>query len=123
MKGVNIVFLMAITMATLNMTSVGFASSPQITGCDIFPCDSIWNWPVDYLPVDSDSSLYVASIGASDFVHADFGSSLWDGAPSVFHLLMCPVLSRVGLSLSVMLTKAILGRIRCHQMHQSKAGS
>lgn len=72
---------MAITMATFTMTSVGFASSPQIAGCDIFPCDSIWNWPVDYLPVDSNSSDYIESIGASDFVHPDFGSGLWEGAP------------------------------------------
>jgi len=33
------------------------------------------------LPVDANSAAYVATIGASANVHADFGSGLWDGGP------------------------------------------
>ena len=54
---------------------------PQIAGCDLFPCDSYWNTPVDQLPVDASSSAYIQSIGANTGLHADFGSGLWDGGP------------------------------------------
>jgi hypothetical protein len=50
---------------------------PQIAGCPAFPADSIWNAPVDTLPLDANSSAYVATIGASRYVHADFGSGEW----------------------------------------------
>lgn len=54
---------------------------PQIAGCNLYPCDSIWNTPVDDLPLHPFSDAFVTSIGASDNVHADFGSGLWDGGP------------------------------------------
>jgi len=54
---------------------------PLIAGCAVFPADNIWNTPVDTLPVDTNSAAYVATIGASVHVHADFGSGLWDGGP------------------------------------------
>jgi len=47
----------------------------------VAPADSIWRARVDHLPVLSRSSGYVAAIGASAHVHADFGSGTWDGAP------------------------------------------
>ncbi len=54
---------------------------PEVAGCAVFPADNIWNAPVDGLPVDSHSDEYVATIGADDYVHADFGSGTWDGGP------------------------------------------
>jgi hypothetical protein len=60
------------------------AQSPQdviIQGCPLFPADNIWNTPVDTLPVDPNSSLYINTIGADEPVHADFGSGLWEGEP------------------------------------------
>ena len=36
---------------------------------------------MDTLPPDTNSDAYVATIGASDYVHADFGSGTWDGGP------------------------------------------
>jgi len=50
----------------------------------VFPADHIWNVPVDTLPVDVNSAAYVATIGADEYVHADFGSGEWppgSGAP------------------------------------------
>ena len=56
-------------------------AQPQIAGCAVFPADNVWNTPVDKLPVDAHSDQYVATIGASQPAHADFGSGLWDGGP------------------------------------------
>jgi hypothetical protein len=49
--------------------------------CRLFPANNIWNTPVDTLPVDVNSSKYINTIGADDYVHADFGSGLWEGGP------------------------------------------
>ena len=46
-------------------------------GCPVFPADNIWNARVDTLPVDPGSSQYIASIGTTSNVHADFGSGVW----------------------------------------------
>jgi hypothetical protein len=45
--------------------------------CTILPADNIWNTRVDGLPVHSRSGDYIASIGASDTLHPDFGSGVW----------------------------------------------
>ena len=50
---------------------------PQIAGCDIFPGDNIWNTPIDTMPVHTNSTNYINSIGASTGLHADFGSGVW----------------------------------------------
>ncbi len=56
-------------------------SVPSVAGCNVFPHDNIWNTPVDTLPVDANSDLYIAAIGSSDTLHADFGSGEWAGGP------------------------------------------
>ena len=48
--------------------------APQIAGCDLFPTDNVWNTPIDHLPVHANSANYIATIGASTGLHADFGS-------------------------------------------------
>jgi hypothetical protein len=50
-------------------------------GCPVLPADSVWNTPVNTLPVDSRSSSYITTIGNSTGLHPDFGSGLWDGGP------------------------------------------
>jgi hypothetical protein len=50
---------------------------PQVAGCTVFPADNIWNARVDTLPLDANSATYVATIGAGNYVHADFGSGDW----------------------------------------------
>ena len=54
---------------------------PTIGGCPVFPSDNIWNTRIDRLPVDPRSKKYVATIGATEALRADFGSGLHDGAP------------------------------------------
>ena len=45
--------------------------------CSTLPADNIWNAKVDGLPVDSQSSAYINTIGATATLHADFGSGVW----------------------------------------------
>jgi len=56
-------------------------SGPMLGDCPVLPADSIWNTPVDTLPLDVNSSAYINTIGASRSLHPDFGSGLWDGGP------------------------------------------
>ena len=56
-------------------------SGPSLSGVPIFPADHIWNTRVDALPVDARSAAYVGTIGSTAYMHADFGSGLWDGSP------------------------------------------
>ncbi len=67
-------------LAAMAITVAGQAQ-PRIAGCAVFPANNIWNTPVDKLPVDTNSDRYVATIGASQPAHPDFGSGLYDGAP------------------------------------------
>jgi hypothetical protein len=54
---------------------------PAAPRCPIFPASNAWNERVDSLPVASDSSQLIASIGAGTGLHPDFGSGLYDGQP------------------------------------------
>jgi hypothetical protein len=54
---------------------------PSVSGIAIFPLDHIWNTRVDSLPVDSRSADYVGTIGSTAYIHADFGSGLYEGTP------------------------------------------
>jgi hypothetical protein len=71
--------LLAAAAATLALTG-GAAAPPKLAGCPVFPASSVWNTPVDRLPVAANSAQLIASIGAGDHVHADFGSGLYDGS-------------------------------------------
>jgi hypothetical protein len=53
------------------------AGAPQLAGCPLLPSDNVWNVPVDGLPVHPRSDDWVATIGAEEHVHADFGSGEW----------------------------------------------
>jgi len=52
---------------------------PAIAGCPVFPATSVWNQPVNQLPVAHDSGTLIRSIGLDAPVHPDFGSGLYDG--------------------------------------------
>jgi hypothetical protein len=71
--------LLAAAAATLALTG-GAAAPPKLAGCPVFPASSVWNTPVDRLPVAANSAQLIASIGTGDPVHADFGSGLYDGS-------------------------------------------
>ncbi len=59
----------------------GWDGNTALGSCPLLPADNIWNARVDALPLDANSGAYVSAIGASDIVHADFGSGTWDGGP------------------------------------------
>lgn len=68
-------------------------SDPGATGlggCPVAPADSVWRARVDHLPVATRSAAYVASIGATQHVHADFGAGLWDGGPIGIPITLIP---------------------------------
>ncbi len=69
------------------------ASAPVLSGCQVFPVDSVWNTRVDALPLDPASDAYVATIGAGVGVHPDFGSGEWppgSGAPIGIPFVVVP---------------------------------
>jgi hypothetical protein len=49
--------------------------------CPMTPADSFWHADVSTLPVHPQSAAWVASIGASAGLKADFGSGTWNGGP------------------------------------------
>jgi hypothetical protein len=51
--------------------------APVAAGCRVLPADDIWNVRVDDLPLDPSSAAYINTIGAAEYVHADFGSGEW----------------------------------------------
>ena len=58
--------------------------------CPLFPADNVWNAAVDALPVDAQSDAYVATIGPQGGLHPDFGSGLYEGAPSGIPFVRVP---------------------------------
>jgi len=46
---------------------------PSLQGIQIFPKDDIWNVPIDSMPVDPMSPVYIQGIGSSTHLRADFG--------------------------------------------------
>lgn len=58
--------------------------------CTVFPANSIWNTPVDTLPVSANSATWVNTIGATSPAHADFGSGTWDGGPIGIPFVLVP---------------------------------
>ncbi len=54
---------------------------PGAAGCPTFPANSFWHADVSRLPVHAQSSTWVASVGPTAKLKADFGSGTWDGGP------------------------------------------
>jgi hypothetical protein len=54
-------------------------SAPELGGCPVFPRSSVWNQPVDRLPVAGDSATLIRSIGLDAPLRAGFGSGLYNG--------------------------------------------
>ncbi len=78
--------LMAVVAAACVPPGVAGPNLPPGTpggavSCPMLPADNIWNTRVDTLPLDPSSAAYVATIGATATMHADFGSGLWNGGP------------------------------------------
>ncbi len=82
--------LVGLLLALLALGLLGAASQARaddVVGPDVaipfplFPTDNPWNTRVDTLPVDANSAAYLASMGLTTGLHADFGT-IWDGAPN-----------------------------------------
>ena len=82
MDGVNRLLLalgvaLSAVVATQVPVALGAPSSVTIPGapnCYVFPADNVWNERVDSLPVASNSSTMIASIGTGAYLHPDFSS-------------------------------------------------
>jgi hypothetical protein len=59
------------------------ATGPREYGCPIFPANNPLNEDISHAPADPNSANYVAAIGASLHLHADFGSNPTYGMPYV----------------------------------------
>jgi|GEM_PF-680458 len=67
--------------AVSTQAMLAIVSGPSVSGVPIFPADHIWNTRVDSLPVDPLSAEYIGTIGSTAYLHADFGSGMYDGSP------------------------------------------
>ena len=73
--------LVALAAGVASPSIAAAAPLPEAPACAMFPADNVWQADVSALPLDAKSATYVASIGATSSVHADFGSGTWDGGP------------------------------------------
>jgi hypothetical protein len=82
-RATSVAAVLVLVVAAAGFTSRSATASPlpEAPACPMFPADSFWHADVSQLPVDTNSSAYVASAGAASPVHADFGSGIWNGAP------------------------------------------
>jgi hypothetical protein len=75
-------FLLLVLAAA--MAVVGLADGRPVPGapsCPMTPASSFWHADVSGLPVLAQSATWVASIGPTAGLKADFGSGMWDGGP------------------------------------------
>src|SRR6266480_5683929 len=78
------IFVRRVSRAQLNTT-------PAIAGCSVFPADNIWNRDISNLPVLPNSSNFIASIGATGSLVANFRSGLGkNGAPFGLQYIVVP---------------------------------
>src|SRR2546421_12541464 len=72
---------LAVGCVAVTSSSRGMASPVPGSTCPVFPATSFWHADVSSLPVHPQSAAWVASIGTTATLKADFGSGLWDGGP------------------------------------------
>lgn len=76
------------TSSTASTTTTTGASGPwaqngPLGSCRVFPADNAWNQDVSALPVHANSANYIASIGSTTTLHADFGGAGEYGIPYI----------------------------------------
>ena len=106
MRTSSLLGLLAVAAATL----ADGASPSGAPACPMTPVGSFWHADVSALPVHPQSAGWVASIGASAGLKADFGSGTWNGGPIGIPYTTCPVRSRGCRCRSRMTTKATPAR-------------
>ena len=82
-KGLFVSLILITQVSPILTTDASQTAPPTLAGCQVLPADNIWNIPIDTTPVDTNSDVYVNTIGASETVHADFGSGAPIGIPYV----------------------------------------
>ena len=83
--------------ATAHTATAHRAAGPHEYSCPIFPASNPINQDISHAPVDPNSAQYIASIGASGHLHADFGSNPSYGIP---YTVVGPHQPRVPISFS-----------------------
>jgi hypothetical protein len=73
--------VLALAGAGAGFAAAAYPYGTGTGGCEVFPPSSPWHENISKLPVSPRSSAYIASIGASGFLHPDFGSNLTYGIP------------------------------------------
>lgn len=78
-------FFISRATATVAGTSITFSATgngtPDLQGRKIFPASSPWNTDISNAPVDPNSAALIASCGAGNQLHPDFGT-VYHGAPN-----------------------------------------
>ncbi len=68
------VALMAVLVSAPSASAAAPVTIPGAPNCPVFPETNVWNRRVDTLPVRSDSSTLMSSIGLDSNLHPDFSS-------------------------------------------------
>ncbi len=76
-----IVYSVVMSGMVVRAQTAGARGAPGLGGCPLFPANNIWNRDISTLPVHHNSANFVAGIGSTGHMHADFGSGLYAGAP------------------------------------------
>jgi hypothetical protein len=82
MRGKSLTIILAVVALAVGALA-GTAPGRPVKGaphCRLFPKDNAWNQRVDKLPVASNSSSIVRSIGVGTGLHADFSSGRYNGS-------------------------------------------
>ena len=72
---------LAVAASLLHGTPGQATPLPGAPACPMTPADSFWHADVTALPVHPQSATWVASVGTTAKLKADFGSGTWDGGP------------------------------------------
>ena len=84
-------FFISKATATAGGKSVTFTANgngtPDLLGRKIFPASSPWNTDISSAPVDPNSAALIASCGAGNQLHPDFGT-VYHGAPNGIPLIV-----------------------------------
>jgi hypothetical protein len=68
-----VLLLLIFTIFIIVVPPVQAGTSDSVSGIQIFPADYVWNVPIDKLPKDSRSDIYINSL-QGDILRAEFGS-------------------------------------------------
>jgi hypothetical protein len=81
MRSSLMIAVVAVAVAAAVPTLAATGRSPHEGGCPIFPANNPINQDISRAPVDPRSAQYIASIGATIHLHADFGTPPSYGIP------------------------------------------